>query len=105
MKAYISIPISGRSLHEAKQHAEVIKAKLEEHGHKCITPFDVCPEPDKPYAYYMGKDIEAILADDIDAIVFGNGFQYSKGCRLEHVLQPQSTTSISYINHVLICSI
>lgn len=44
MKAYISIPISGRPLHEAKYQAECIKAKLTEHGHECITPFDVCPE-------------------------------------------------------------
>ena len=84
MKLYISIPISGRPLHEAKHQAECIKAKLTEHGHECITPFDVCPEFGKSYAYYMGKDIEALLADDIDAVVFGNGFHNSKGCRLEH---------------------
>ena len=84
MKAYISIPISGRPLIDAKCQAERIKAKLTEHGHECITPFDVCPESGKPYAYYMGKDIEALLAEDIDAVVFGNGFHNSKGCRLEH---------------------
>ncbi len=86
MKAYISIPISGRPLHEAKYQAECIKAKLTEHGHESITPFDVCPESGKPYAYYMGKDIEALLADDIDVVVFGNGFHDSKGCRLEHAV-------------------
>ena len=84
MKAYISIPISGRPLPDAKYQAECIKAKLTEHGHECITPFDVCPEYGKPYAYYRGKDIEAMLADDIDAVVFGSGFHDSKGCRLEH---------------------
>lgn len=84
MKVYVSIPISGRPIHDARHHADCIKAKLAEHGHECITPFDVCPEPGKPYHYYMGKDIEALLADDIDAVVFGNGFHYSKGCRLEH---------------------
>ena len=84
MKLYISIPISGRPLHEAKYQAECIKAKLTEHGHECITPFDVCSEPDKSYGYYMGRDIEALLADDIDGVVFGRGFHNSKGCRLEH---------------------
>ena len=39
MKAYISIPISGRPLIDAKCQAERIKAKLTEHGHECITPF------------------------------------------------------------------
>ena len=84
MKLYISIPISGRPIHEAKHQAECIKAKLEPHGHECITPFDVCPEADKTYGYYMGRDIEALLADDIEGAVFGNEFHNSKGCRLEH---------------------
>lgn len=84
MKAYISIPISGRPLQDAKHQAECIKAEMTKHGHECITPFDICPESGKPYAYYMGKDIEALLADDIDAVVFGVGFHKSKGCRLEY---------------------
>ncbi len=84
MKIYISIPISGRPLHEAKHQAEVIKATLEPHGHECVTPFDVCQEPNQSYAYYMGRDIEALLADEIDGVVFGAGFHNSKGCRLEH---------------------
>lgn len=84
MKAYISIPISGRPLPDAKYQAERIKAELTAHGHECVTPFDVCPEQDMPYRYYIGRDIEALLADDIDAVVFGNGFHNSKGCRMEH---------------------
>lgn len=84
MKIYISIPISGKPLHEAKYQAEAIKAKLTPHGHECITPFDVCPAPDLTYAQYMGRDIEALLADDIEAVVFGTGFEDSKGCNLEH---------------------
>lgn len=83
MNIYISIPITGRPIKEAKEHADWLKASLEVHGHKCITPFEVCPEPGKPYAYYMGKDIEALLSDDIDAVVFGAGWSKSKGCRLE----------------------
>lgn len=71
MKLYISIPISGRPLDEAKCHAERIKAKFEKRGHECITPFDVCSEPGKPYPHYMGRDIEALLADDVDGVVFG----------------------------------
>ena len=83
MKIYISIPITGRPIEEAKEHAEWLKSSLEAHGHKCITPFEVCPESGNTYAYYMGKDIEALLSDDIDAVVFGVGFHKSKGCQLE----------------------
>lgn len=84
MNFYISIPISGRPLYEAKYHAECIKSVLTNVGHKCITPFDVCSDPDKTYRYYMGRDIEAILDNNIDGVVFGHGFHDSKGCQLEH---------------------
>ena len=84
MKLYISIPITGRPLHEAKHNAECIRARLAPHGHECITPFDICPESGKSYAYYMGRDIEALLADDIEGVVFGADFHDSKGCMLEH---------------------
>ena len=85
MKIYISIPISGRPLIEARHHAERLKAKLSEHGHQCITPFDICDDPDKPYAYYIGRDIESLLSDDIEGVVFGIGFHDSKGCMLEQL--------------------
>ena len=84
MKLYLSIPISGRPLHEAKNQAERIKAKLTSYGHECISKFEVCPEPNQSYAYYMGRDIEALLSDDIEGVIFGAGFHYSKGCQLEH---------------------
>lgn len=96
MKLYISIPISGRPLHEAKYHAECIKAALTQHGHECITPFDVCSEPGKTYGYYMGRDIEAILDNNIDGVVFGHGFHDSNGCMLEHAAAQIYTKSIIY---------
>ena len=42
-----------------------------------VTPFDVCPEPDKPYSYYMGKDIEALL--ECDAIYLCEGVAELQG--------------------------
>ena len=41
MKVYISIPITGQPIEEAKEYAEWLKSSLEVHGHKCITPFSV----------------------------------------------------------------
>ena len=95
MKLYISIPITGRTIEEAKQHAENIKATLTPYGYECITPFDVCPGTDKPYAYYMGRDIEELLSDDIDGIVLGIGYYESKGCRLEEA------TAVIYEKHIV----
>ncbi len=83
MKIYISIPISSRTIHEAQEHAELLRAQLSGYGHKIITPFDVCPEQGKSYAYYMGRDIEALLGCDV--IVLGRGWEHSNGCRLENL--------------------
>ena len=81
---YVSLPISGYDLDERKSEAERIKSKLNFCGLsivKVITPFDVCPEADKPYSYYMGKDIEALL--ECDTVYMCNGWQNSKGCMAE----------------------
>ena len=79
-RIYISIPISGHDLEKVKE--KVRKAKIwVSHWYDAITPFDVCPEPDKPYSYSMGKDIEALL--DCDAIYLCEGWQNSKGCMAE----------------------
>ena len=81
---YVSLPISGYDLDGRKAEAERIKSKLNFCGLsiiEVITPFDVCPEPDKPYSYYMGKDIEALL--ECDAIYLCERWQNSKGCMAE----------------------
>ena len=89
-RIYISIPISGHDLEEVKEKARDISERLlcdvfglkkGCHRPDVITPFDVCPEPDKPYSYYMGKDIEALL--ECDAIYLCEGWQNSKGCMAE----------------------
>lgn len=81
---YVSLPISGYDLDERKSEAKRIKSKLNFCGLsiiKVITPFDVCPEADKPYSYYMGKDIEALL--ECDVVYMCKGWQNSKGCLAE----------------------
>lgn len=89
-RIYISIPISGHDLEEVKAKArdiserllwDVFELKKGCHRPDVITPFDVCPEPDKPYSYYMGKDIEALL--ECDTVYFCKDWQNSKGCMAE----------------------
>lgn len=80
-KLYISVPITGRPLEAAKEQAEKVK-ELWEVIYDVITPFDVNPVQDKPYAYYMGKDVEALL--NCDAIYMCPGWISSKGCNAEY---------------------
>lgn len=79
---YVSLPISGYDIDCRKAYADNIKEILGfDFKAEIITPFDVCPETDKPYSYYMGKDIEALL--ECDAVYFCKGWQDSKGCMAE----------------------
>lgn len=80
-KVYVSLPISGRSLEEAKLHAYSSAVKLREHQFNAVIPFDIAPEENKPYEWYMGKDIENLLK--CDCVYFCKGWWKSKGCRLE----------------------
>lgn len=87
-KLYISLPISGRDLSEAKDHAEAIKHILSDCGYFgfgfefcLISPFDVCPDQSKPYSYQMGRCVEAIL--ECDCVYFAYGWTKSKGCNAE----------------------
>lgn len=86
-RVYISLPISGRPIEEAKAEAEKAKKTLTKNGYEPISPFDVVTEiPEgmserQAYAYCMGKDIEALL--QCDGIYLCDGHQFSKGCQLE----------------------
>jgi hypothetical protein len=83
MKIYISLPISGVELKVARRRATAKRREIEKQrpGHQVITPFDVCPESDKPYPYYIGRDIEALMG--CDAIYLYAGWGTSRGCQLE----------------------
>lgn len=83
-RIYVSLPISGYDLAERKQYARLVEMRLVEEMPKplqVITPFTVCPDSDKPYSYFMGKDIEALL--ECDTIYMCKGWQNSKGCMAE----------------------
>lgn len=81
-KIYISLPITGQPIVEARKKAQVVKAEMSNRGHNVITPFDVCLEKNMPYSYYMGKDIMALL--ECDTVYFIRGWEKSRGCLLEY---------------------
>lgn len=82
-KLYISLPITGYDLIAVKQQAEDYREIYEKEGYEVVTPFDIHPDADgtKPYSYYMGKDIEALL--ECDYIYLADGWEKSKGCNAE----------------------
>lgn len=80
-KVYLSLPITGRPLEEAREHARVMKEELQLQGYEVITPFEINPNNEEPYSCLMGRCIETLL--ECDAVFFCIGWQRSKGCMAE----------------------
>ncbi len=80
-KLYISLPISGRPLAEAKAQAAEMKARMEGKGYDVVTPFEINPDSTRPYSEMMGRCIERLL--ECDAVCFARFWVMSEGCRLE----------------------
>lgn len=80
-KVYISLPISGRNLddvrHDIKEASELLKAQ----GYIPVSPLEIQPDLNAPYSILMGNDIAALL--ESDAMLLLDGWENSKGCRLE----------------------
>ena len=82
MKVYISLPITGHDIEEVEARCIFAKSVLKKKGHTPVSPLDVSDNPDASYAEHMGRDISALLC--CDAVVFLEGWEASRGCRLEH---------------------
>lgn len=89
-KIYISLPISGQE-QEAREHADLVKAKLSREGHKPVSPFDIYAGKNPTYEDHICCDLRATL--DCDAIYFCKGWEQSCGCNIEHDI------ALRYIAH------
>lgn len=79
---YISIPITGRDDKKQREKADRIKHFLSRKGWNAINPFDIYVGPDATYGDYLGSDVRLII-DHCQAIFMCDGWQESKGCRIE----------------------
>ena len=82
MKIYISLPITGRDFEDVEADSIFASGVIQRKGHTPVSPLEVSSDPDATYAEHIGTDITALLA--CDAVVFLDGYEYSKGCRLEY---------------------
>lgn len=96
MKIYISLPISGRDENEVRQHADLIKASLSRAGHEPVNPFEIYCGSKPTYADYLCADLRALA--DCDAIFLCNGWQFSRGCRIERTFAEEFGLHVMYEN-------
>lgn len=81
MNIYISLPITGRPLPEAVNHADTVKSYLSKKGHVATSPFDIYAGDKPEWEDYMLADLRELLKSD--AVCFCKGWESSPGCRLE----------------------
>lgn len=82
-RCFLSIPITGQEEKARKTIADTINILKERFPYSTFySPFEVAPLEYMPDSYYMGKDIEQLMKCNI--IIQFDGWQESKGCRVEN---------------------
>lgn len=81
MRIFISIPVSDKDETEVREHADLIKASLSRAGHRPVSPFDIYAGKNPTYADHLCFSLSALT--DCDAIFLCDGWQFSRGCRIE----------------------
>ena len=89
MKIFLSQPMTGRTNEQIKTERQELVDYYTSLGHEVIdTVFDFSNVDTKHIGvYYMGYSIVAMA--DADLVVFMNGWQDSRGCKLEMELAKQ----------------
>ena len=81
MKIYISVPISGRPIEEARHEADLTKRMLSIQGHQPVNPFEIYAGKNPTYEDHLACDLRALM--DCDAIYMCPGWGLSIGCTIE----------------------
>ena len=81
MKAMISQPMHGKSNTQIRAEREELVKRLEDKGYEVIDTVLDISEGRSPI-YYLAKSIE--LLDQADIIVFMEGWDKARGCRIEY---------------------
>lgn len=93
MTIYISLPITGQE-QEAREKADLTKAMLSRAGHKVISPFDIYAGAKPKWEDHICCDLRALM--DCDAVYLCEGWQFSRGCRIEAKVAQELNLQILY---------
>lgn len=84
MKVMISQPMNNLTEKQIINKRNEIRNKLNQLGWKVIDTLfkEEPPRNCNAGTYYLAKSIEAISS--VDAVLFANGWEKARGCRIEH---------------------
>lgn len=94
MKIMISQPMRGKTEKQIKEERKQLISELEAEGHEVLeTVFDDFDCYASPIAY-LARSIEFL--DKADAVVFMEGWEKARGCRVEHQIASEYGKYIKY---------
>ena len=97
MKIMISQPMNGKTNEQIRAEREELVKRLTEEGHEVLdTVFDEAPKGIDEPIFYLAKSIEFI--GKVDAVYFMKGWEFARGCRIEHEVAVQYGKKIFYEN-------
>lgn len=98
MKVMISQPMNGKKESQIRLERQKVIKKLEDLGWQVIDTIftDEAPKSCNPAIYYLSRSIKEI--SKVDAVMFMNGWEKARGCRIEHdiCLQYETLTMYEY---------
>jgi len=81
MKIFISQPMNNKTYNQIKLERMDLVQKLEKQGYKVIETVFENLDLSKSPIYYLGIAIE--LLSEADIVIFMNGWENARGCRIE----------------------
>jgi len=101
---YVSGPISGDVEANIAKFAKAVRA-LRARDYKVVSPVEVCealtvPDPED-WSWYMRRDIEAMMHDDVAGIIMLPGWEYSRGAVVELALAKALAFRIAFLGECL----
>lgn len=94
MKIYISGPITGANINTTRLRFKCAEATLRIQGFTVANPMENGLPEDAPYDEHIKRDLEMLA--ECDAIYLLNGWERSKGCRIEFNEAVKARKRITY---------
>ena len=83
MRVMISQPMRGKTEQQVRDERALLVERLTAAGHEVVdTVFPDFTNQGNVPLRYLAKSLEAIA--DVDAVVFMDGWEDARGCRIEH---------------------
>lgn len=95
-KVFISQPMKNKPNKEIMEQRQIIINELERKGYKVLDAVFKEEPPEENKLYYMAKSIEFMGKSDI--VYFMKGWEYTRGCRIEHTIAVEFGKKIMYQN-------